>query len=374
MIKKASLFVAACGIVVLSVAAYQAQETAPLSPLPATPQTPASPQTPPRPQTPASPQTPPRPQTPATPPVAPRAKVAPGKVLAPNFALLLDEASFLGVETEEIDRENMSRYGLSAPRGVGVRNVLKDSPAERAGLQTSDVILKFDAETVGSVRKLRRLVNETAPDHVVRLTISRGGAEQELAATIAENRFTMPRVGSMVWPDGGGGDGRVELEKMLPEARSFAMAFGSSRRIGAATSTLTKQLADYFGVAQGGGLLVSNVDANSPAAKAGLRAGDVITGIDGNRIASVGDLLRAMNKTTEGSVSLTVVRDKRQLNLSVTPEQRQGDFDFPPDAMLAPTAPGAPPTMTLPRINSAPRVLRAPRTLPRIIRGNAVTI
>lgn len=350
MIKKALLFVSACVVVVLSVAAYQAQEN-----------------------------TPPKPQTPAKPQTAPRVMVSPDRVEGADFAFLLNERSFLGVETEDIKRDNMSRYGLSEPRGVGIRNVLKDSPAERAGLKTNDVILKFDGERVGSARKLQRLVGETAPEHGVKLTISRGGSEQEVAVTIGENRFTMPHVATMQFPGGDGWRGEFEkmqpFEKMLPGAQSFTMAFGSSRRIGATISTLTKQLGDYFGVTQGGGLLVSSVTADSPAAKAGLRAGDVITEVEGERIEKVGDFFRAMNKKKEGDVALTVIRDKRPLSLRVTPEQRQGDFDFdfPPDAMIAPTAPETP-LMTLPRINSAPRVRPAPRTLPLIVRGGNITI
>src|SRR5881396_3663154 len=68
-------------------------------------------------------------------------------------------------------KKNMSRYGLREVRGVGVTQVIKDSPAEKAGLKKDDVILRFDGESVTSVRKLTRLVSEAAADQTVRLTI-----------------------------------------------------------------------------------------------------------------------------------------------------------------------------------------------------------
>ena len=89
--------------------------------------------------------------------------------------------------TEDISKENMGRYGMREVRGVGVTQVVKDSPAEKAGLKKDDVILRFDGESVTSARKLSRLVSESSPDQTVRLTISRGGAEQEVSATLSKH-------------------------------------------------------------------------------------------------------------------------------------------------------------------------------------------
>ena len=119
-------------------------------------------------------------QQPAPPP--PPADVEP---FEQNFSFFVD-GGFLGVYAENINRENMGRYNMNQVRGVGVTQVVKDSPAEKAGLRKDDVILRIDGETVNSVRKLNRLVSEMAPDHSVRIAVSRGGAEQEVTATIAK--------------------------------------------------------------------------------------------------------------------------------------------------------------------------------------------
>lgn len=239
------------------------------------------------------------------------------------FSLFVDGSAFLGVSTEDISKENMARYGMREVRGVGITEVVKDSPAEKAGLRKDDVILRYDGESVTSVRKLTRLVNESSADQTVRLTISRSGSEQELTATLTKRKIdvfgaTLPRIlrsgndnvrvfPGTNWPPSITGDG------------PFIWNIAAHRRIGVSTQTLTKQLAGYFGVTDG--VLISSVSENSPAAKAGLKAGDVITAIDGEKVSSPGDISRALNKKESGDVSLTVVRDRSTRTITVTPEK-----------------------------------------------------
>src|SRR5215212_6768207 len=103
-----------------------------------------------------------------------------------TFSILIDGGGFLGVYAENISRENMSRYHMNQVRGVGVTRVVKDSPAEKAGLRKEDVILRIDGENISSVRKLNRLVSEMAPDQSVRVSFSRGGSEQEVTTTVGK--------------------------------------------------------------------------------------------------------------------------------------------------------------------------------------------
>jgi len=235
-----------------------------------------------------------------------------------SFSVLLAGGTFLGVGTEDISKENMGRYGMQEVRGVGVTQVVKDSPAEKAGLKKDDVILRFEGESVTSARKLSRLVSESSPDQTVRITISRGGAEQEVSATLSKQSMKN-LMGAAIRDDVLKG-----LEKDWPQINmgdgNFAFSFGANRRIGVSTQTLTKQLADYFG-AKDGGLLITSVSENSPAAKAGLRAGDVITAVDGEKVNSSGDIVRALNKKEDGEISLTILREHNSLNINLTPEK-----------------------------------------------------
>jgi serine protease Do len=185
----------------------------------------------------------------------------------------------------------MGRYHMSEVRGVGVTQVIKDSPAEKAGLRKDDVILRLDGENVSSVRKLNRLVSELAPDQMVRVAVSRNGAEQEVTATIGKrNNSSMAgdllRGEPRVWKWEGPTPREWKFEGPLFNRDAFpnmngdlVFALGNSRRIGVSTMELTKQLADYFGITGGKGVLVTSVTDDGPAAKAGLKAGDVITAV-----------------------------------------------------------------------------------------------
>ena len=243
-----------------------------------------------------------------------------------TFSLFIDGGGFLGVYGEDINNENMGRYRLNQARGVGVTQVIQGSPAEKAGLRKDDVILRLDGENITSVRKLNRLISEIAPDHSVRITISRGGAEQELTATIGKRNDSstvrrLLRPESRVWKWEGPHIEPGELfgNKGFPNHGDFSFTLSNSRRIGVSTMQLTKQLADYFGITNGRGVLVTAVTDDGPAAKSGVKAGDVITAIDGEEIDSPGDISRVINRKKEGEVSLTVIRNKSQQTIRVTP-------------------------------------------------------
>ena len=269
----------------------------------------------------------PMPPTPPGEPALPMAPEAPQ-----NFSFFISGGSFLGVYTEDISKENVGRYNLREVRGVGITQVAKDSPAEKAGLRKDDVILRFDGENVTSTRKLTRLVSEVAPDQSVRLGISRGGSEQEVSVTIGKRNESMnagegfrafppmqamPDLPGLITPDGRGGN--VWKWESPGQGDGMIFGFGNNRRIGVSTMQLTKQLADYFGIADGQGVLVTSVAEDSPAAKAGIKAGDVITAIDGEKVAGAGDVARGINKKKEGDVTLTVIRKGNQRTITVTP-------------------------------------------------------
>ncbi|HVF48814.1 MAG TPA: PDZ domain-containing protein [Pyrinomonadaceae bacterium] len=320
----------------------------------------------------------------ATPPAAPRAPATPA--LAQDVTLFAMQDNFLGVHVEEVTRETMGRFSLREPRGVAVTRVVKDSPAERAGLRENDVIIRFDGETVTGLRKLNRLIDESAPEHTARLTISRGGAEQEISVKLGQRKDASGFFrGEVLTPEQSEdllrrGKRLEDLDegtrKRLEELRRnsdglFSMNFGAGRRIGVSTTRLTEQLADYFGVERGRGVLVTSVTPDSPAARAGLKAGDVITEADGERVAQATDLSRVINRKKEGEVTLTVVHEKKTRTVRLMPERAAPqhfefnltDFDAPTIALTLPSI--KLPSITLPNI-TLPRIHLAPVVLPRI--------
>lgn len=297
-----------------------------------------------------------------------------------SFSVLLAGGTFLGVGTEDISKENMGRYGMREVRGVGVTQVVKDSPAEKAGLKKDDVILRFDGESVTSARKLSRLVTESAADQTVRITISRGGAEQEVSATLGKHNMSN-LLGAAIREDVLKG-----IEKDWPQIQSgdgnFVFNFGANRRIGVSTQTLTKQLADYFG-AKDGGVLISSVTENSPAAKAGLKAGDVITAVDGEKVDSSGDITRAVNKKQDGEVSLTILRDRNTRTVNLTPEKSKEPMILRPGTIggqriMIPSIQVPEINIEMPRIviPATPKIdVKVPQTAPRArIRSRVIII
>ncbi|MGD9588771.1 MAG: PDZ domain-containing protein [Pyrinomonadaceae bacterium] len=273
------------------------------------------------------------------------------------------DGGYLGIQTEEVNRENFTKYGLREVRGVGIENVIDGSPAQAAGLQKGDVIVRVNGDEITSGMKLSRLINEISPDHQARLTVVRSGAEREITVTVGKRPGFKFDNGSfeLLGPTGRIDIPRIDMPSLenLPRIAMPPMPpmsgepdeplmqfFGSRRQIGVGLTPLTKQLADHFGVESGA--LVNNVRENSAAAKAGIRAGDVITEVDGKPVKGEFDLMRAISEKRDGSLNLTIVRDRNRQTISVTPEEVKGVFDNYFE-FTTPAAPGAP---------QAPGVLR----------------
>ncbi len=289
------------------------------------------------------------------------------------------ERSYLGVQTQEITKENFSKFGLSAVRGVGIEKVVENSPAANAGLQNGDVIIRFDGEEVESVLKLTHLISEVAPDHIAKLTVLRGGSEREFSVIMGKRDVpqfqTGGALGQLYGLPGIPEFPRVPQQlRNLPPMSSddknvFIWRGAASRQIGVGVTPLTKQLGDYFGIAEGSGLLINNVRENSPAAKAGLKAGDIIVEIEGKAIKGQTDLIRALSEKKDGDVSLTIIRDRNRQTVRVTPEaSKDGAMRFEEFENFFEANPGQmnfrmqmpePPTAPLPatQMRVAPRIL-----------------
>jgi serine protease Do len=243
----------------------------------------------------------------------------------------------LGVRLEDVDKDDVARLKLSAERGAIVKSVSADTPAEKAGIQEGDVIVRYEGETVLSAAQLARLVRETPGGRTVALEVNRNGALQKLSATLAEGRDRV-RLGEL-------GDFDIEIphiEAMPPmppvppvppvadmfrfdgKGRSFMFHDGGPRKLGIEYQELTDQLARFFKVEKG--VLVTSVDEGGPAAKGGLEAGDVIVRFDGEPIESAEVLRDEVRKAEPGKeVTVTVQREGRALDLKVklqAPERR----------------------------------------------------
>jgi serine protease Do len=272
---------------------------------------------------------------------------------APALASVFGGGPRLGIEIHDVSTEDVAALKLAGQQGAVVAVVEKDSAAEKAGLKANDVIVAYDGETVRSAQQFTRLVRETASGRAVKIALMRDGKRMELEATPAEQgdesvsvylnrdlirgdiekqmeeqrqRLNELRLERRL-PAPGAPELRFRLERP-PGSENFQWFGGDGApfemlgtpgrgRLGVTVQAITPELATYFGVKDG--VLVASVAADSPAAKAGIRAGDVITTVDGKPVTSAGEIAVLLAAKT-GQVPIGLTRDRKPLTLTATIE------------------------------------------------------
>jgi serine protease Do len=240
-------------------------------------------------------------------------------VLPPAATMLAGPGATIGVGIRDVDPAEAERQKLSA--GVLIEDVRANSPADKAGLRKSDVVTEFDGERVRSARQFSRLVQETPAGRTVKLTVVRDGRASGLSIAPEPGRAADVLIDHDRLAERLG-----DLGDRLPFNFDFDLeAAGPRGRLGATVENLTPQLATYFGVRDG--VLVSAVSENSPAARAGLTAGDVIITIDGRSVSSRNTLVRLLrDMTANQEITIGIVREKKESSVKATldrPARRQ---------------------------------------------------
>jgi serine protease Do len=259
------------------------------------------------------------PPAPPPPPAAPQAPALPKAPRAPRAPVIVSRGSYLGVDSRDVTPERMGALKLKNDQGVEIVMVDQDAPAGKAGLKEHDVILNYNGKPVQDVEQLRRMIRDTAPGTKVNLGISRDGQQQNVTVELADRRKVMVSGDRVIHIP------RIEIPPM-PEidVPSFAM-LQYSRRNGLMVENLSKQLGDYFGAKEGKGVLVRNVEKNSPAEAAGFRAGDVIIRIGSEPVENMSDWNQILRQQSAGKVPVTVIREKREQTFTLSLPERSGD-------------------------------------------------
>jgi serine protease Do len=233
-----------------------------------------------------------------------------------------NSGSYLGVGVVEVTAERAKALNLREEQGVEVTRVEDDSPADKAGIKTSDVVVEYNGQRIEGLEQFMRLVRETPPGREVKLTISRNGSRQQV----------MVKTGSRkAWLTSRYGENALEIPRIeLPDIRipDVPRAFMSWRStiLGVEAEALDSQLAQFFGVKEG--VLVRSVVKGSPAEKAGIRAGDVIVRVDDTKVATPREVTSAVRGAkSRKTVNLTAVREKREMNFPVPVEESGSEFN-----------------------------------------------
>jgi serine protease Do len=244
--------------------------------------------------------------------------------------------SYLGVDTRDVTTDRLADLKLKEEHGVEVTLVDQDAPAGKAGVKEHDVILSLNGNQVESVEQLRRMIREIPPGRLVTLGISRGGQPVTLKAQLADRKkafamggpgksfnFNMPAIPAMpAMPS-------VNATPFVPEMDMpvSIVVVHSSARSGLMVENLTPQLGDFFGAKNGKGVLVRSVEKGSRAEQAGFRAGDVIVKVNGESISDSGDFTHAMHGRKSSTVTVSIIREKKEQNITLTvPERNQSEL------------------------------------------------
>jgi len=224
------------------------------------------------------------------------------------------ERGWLGVYIQDITKDMKEALDLKSKRGVLVRDVVKDSPADEAGIEQEDVIIRFEGKKVRNSSNLTSLIRDSSPGEKVKLKILRNGKERTLTVTLGErpkDEFFYEYEFEPFFS---------EAKRIKPYTYSFCLFSGS--RIGVRVQDLTEQLGEYFGVEDGEGALITEVEEDMPAYKAGLKAGDVIVEVDGEEIDDTEDLMDIISDKEEGDkVKIKVIRNRKPESFVVEVEE-----------------------------------------------------
>jgi len=239
----------------------------------------------------------------------------------PEF-LLFSSQGYLGVALGEVDNERANTLHLKDAHAAEVVMVDHDAPADKSGLKVHDVILQLDGQSFDNVDQLRRRLREMPSGRTVSLLVSRDGTRLNVVVQLCDRallqqqawskHFTVPEPSA---PASGqsflgsvASSGPAFLDSMIPRALY----------VGADVNPVRTQLAGYFGVKSGTGLLVESVDDQSPASRAGLKAGDVVVKVESAQMTSKNDWLKAIRNHRGHLVQVTVMRNKQEQILTMS--------------------------------------------------------
>ncbi len=205
---------------------------------------------------------------------------------------------WLGVYIQSITSEMMEAMDLKSLKGVLVNDVIDKSPADKAGLERGDVVVEFNDDRVVDADQFTKLVRGTKPDDVVNIMVIRDGDKNVIEVKIGKRKQSDIYKLTVKKPKGE--KGRISF---------FRFGESAHGRIGATLWDLNKQLGEYFGLEDGEGALIAELDEDGPAYEAGLRAGDVIVEMDGEKIEDKEDVSDVLADSEEGDkVRIEVVR------------------------------------------------------------------
>ncbi len=256
--------------------------------------------------------------------------------------------SYLGVGVRDVNDDEVSALKLKEARGAEIVQVDHDGPAGKMGLRERDVITQMNGVAIEGGDQIRKMLRDTSPGRTVVFTIVRDGQQMVVTAQMAdreeverqawERHLNAPPVlaasAAESTPAGPADVPSVTPAAPLPPPKYGKSFLGSlltsPTYTGAMLERVGPQLASFFGVPNGTGLLVRGVDTNSPAAMAGIRAGDVMVRADSRMLVTMTQWAKAVRDAKGRPVTVVIVRDRQEKMVTLTPDiKRRSSLQYP---------------------------------------------
>ncbi|QNI36930.1 PDZ domain-containing protein [Edaphobacter albus] len=245
---------------------------------------------------------------------------------------------YLGVDLKDISEDQVSALKLKDTHGAEIVGVDHDAPACKDGLELHDVILQMNGQAIDGETQLRRMLREMPAGRTVTFLISRDGQQHTIQTHLAnreevereawEKHYTVPEPSNSSSADVSHPGNSFLAPSKSTSVKGTHTFLGttvlvSSSYTGAKLEVMGPQLAEFFGVQGGTGLLVRNVEPSSPAADAGLKAGDVVVKLNALPIASGNDWSKTIHENRGKTVNVVILRDRKKQTLTLTPDTKR---------------------------------------------------
>jgi serine protease Do len=203
---------------------------------------------------------------------------------------------WLGIGIQPLTEELASKFGVKDGEGVLINEIFEGDPASKAGIQPGDIIIKIDRRAVNTPSSLSRMIAEIAPGKEIEIEVVRDQKKKNLMATLVERKD------------------QATLASIPPPPEN---------NLGVNVQDLTKELAEKLKIKEATGALITKVEPDSPAAKGGLREGDLIKEVNRENITNSEDFNRVVAKIKkEEDLLFRILRENRAFFLVLKPIQK----------------------------------------------------
>ncbi len=190
--------------------------------------------------------------------------------------------SWLGVVIQDLDSETAEALDINTRNGALIADVVKDSPAENAGIQEGDVIVEFNGKSIANTANLKNVVSLSAPESTNRVKVIRNGSSKSM---------------------------KVTLQELPDNPQQFAVRQNSSvDDFGLKLSRITNSLKKKYEIEEDEALVVTNIDPNGEAYEKGIREGDLIKRVGTEKVTSVKDFKKLIEKSKNKETVLLLVK------------------------------------------------------------------